>query len=118
MGDVMSHDEMSNDTFDGQLTRLFADKNEPLPADEFAQQVLSRLDRELHLQWIRRGLVTIAILVLAAVLAPWVVQGTMKLFAATGRLTQLPGADVTLSIVMVLVGGAVFLKARKHVLFG
>lgn len=114
----MNHqDDMNNDAFDEQLPRLFAEKNEPLPDDKFMQQVLSGLNRQQRLQWIGRGLMTLAILVLAAVLSPWVVQGTMNLFAAAWQVARLPGVDTTISLVTLLIGAVVFFRVRKRVFF-
>lgn len=118
MGDAMSQDEMTNDEFDSQLSRLFAEKNEPLRSDEFMEQVLSRLEREQRLQWIRRGLLMLAIMLLAGIIAPWVVQVTMRLFITAGQVAQLPGVDITISVVTMLIGAASFFRARKRSIIG
>lgn len=111
----MNQDEVTKDAFDTQLTRLFAEKNDALPDHEFMQTVLTRLQREHRMQWIRRGLIILVIMLLAAVVAPWVVQGTMGVFLLAGQAKQLPGIDAVITVGMVLIAGGVFLRARHRV---
>ena len=109
----MSQDEISENVFDEQLTRLFAEKNEVLPSHEFLQQVLLRLQREYRMRWIRRSVFAVGWVMLAGAVAPWVARATVGVFSAVGQVTQLPSVDVVIAAGMVLVAVAIFFRARR-----
>lgn len=107
----MNQDEVINDAFDTELTRLFAEKNEVLSSDQFMQRMLSRLEHEHRRRSLRRGLVIGLIMLLAAVAAPWVMQWTMDIFSHVGQIKQIP--DVAMSVGMLLIAGGLFFRARR-----
>ncbi len=74
---------------DPHLTRLFANQNEALPANDFLPQLVARLEREQRRQRVVMVVSVIAILTLAAMLAPWIapiaasVDGLVALILST-----------------------------------
>jgi hypothetical protein len=71
----MSDESMRNDQ-DPFLTRLFAVQDRPLRADDFMATLVLRLEREQRMQRVYSTLVIVAILAVAALIAPWVAQTT------------------------------------------
>ncbi len=104
---------MTKDAFDERLACLFAEKNEPLPDQEFMRQVVLRLEREHRLQWMRHGVMVVTIMVIAAVISPLVVQGMMGAFSLIGKIKQLPGIDSMILISMALITSGVLMRARR-----
>jgi hypothetical protein len=74
------------DTQDLVLRRLFAEQDENLPADDFMLKLGRRMDRQKRTSRLYRVLTNLAFLLLSALGAPWVAQGTSNLieFTATG----------------------------------
>lgn len=63
-----------NDDRDPVLTRFFAEQNLSVDGSEFAARVAVMIDRDLRSARIYRIGMIIAVLVVASLLAPWLVQ--------------------------------------------
>lgn len=111
----MNQDEITNTEFDTELTRLFAEKNEPLADRQFTQQLLVRLNREYRMRQIRSGIAVAFVLVLAAVVAPWVVKLTAELLSLSSDVSKLPGVNKIATFGMLLVSGVIFFRARRRI---
>jgi len=110
----MNHDDIANDAFDAKLSRLFAENNEPLPANEFMNQLLPRLERMHRAQQRRRVAAIIAVLLLAAVLAPVAAWVTVRMFSFAGNVLITPTMSVVLGLGMVVASLGVLQWSRKH----
>ena len=74
------------DTQDLAIRRLFAKQDENLPADDFMLKLGRRMDRQKRARRLYQVLAISACVVLLALSAPWIAQGTSNLieFAAAG----------------------------------
>jgi len=88
----MNQDDIANDV-DAKLSRLFAEKNEQLPADQFISQLLPRLERAHRMRLIRSVLLVGVVLLLGALLAPFVVRITTGMFSFAGQVKSNPVVD-------------------------
>jgi len=111
----MNQDESPADAFDAKLNRLFAEKNESLPANEFVSQVLPRLERAHRVRQLRRLLLVAVLLVAAAFMAPIVTQMTVKIFSVAGSITLTPAMGVIAGVSMLVVTLGVLVWSRNQV---
>lgn len=111
----MNQDQSTHDEFAAELSRLFAEQNEPLPDHEFTQQLLSHLDHEYRMQQVRRWCAVGIVLLLAAAVSPWAVLGTMNIFALAANMEKLPHIDAVGAFGMVLVTGLLLIRARRMI---
>lgn len=70
--------------FDDNLTRLFAEARETLPADDFLEKVAVRMGRARRLRAIKRTAVTTAAAGLAVALTPYVAAGSLTVASHLG----------------------------------
>ena len=63
--------------FDDTLTRLFAEGRVTLPAEEFLENVASRMHRARRQRTIRRTALVVAAAMLVVVLTPFVAKGSL-----------------------------------------
>jgi len=115
MNGDMNHNDIANPAFDAKLSRLFAEKNEPLSANEFSREFVSRLEREYRLRQIRRVLMIVAMLLLGACLAPAVVRVTLGMFSLVGRVEITSAMDSMLTVGMLLITLSLFFWSRKRI---
>lgn len=111
----MSQDENPNDGFEARLNRLFAEKNESLPANEFMTQVLPRLERAYRAQQFRRILLIIAVLIVAAAIAPLITKMTMDVLLLAGSVTITPVMIGIAGVTMVVITLGVYFWSRKQI---
>ncbi|HVY22396.1 MAG TPA: hypothetical protein VG962_03505 [Steroidobacteraceae bacterium] len=111
----MNQDQSTHDEFAAELSRLFAEQNEPLPDHEFTQQLLSHLDHEYRMQQVRRWCAVGIVLLLAAMLAPLMVHLTAGLFSLASHVSRLQGMNTIAVVGMVLASGIMFLRARRQI---
>ena len=111
----MSQDQITNDEFAAELSRLFAEQNAPLPDHEFTQQLLSHLDHEYRMQQVRRWCAVAIVLLLAAILAPLMVRLTAGLFSLASHVSRLHGMNTVAMPGMVLASAVMFFRARRRI---
>jgi hypothetical protein len=111
----MTQDENPNDDFDAKLNRLFAEKNESLPADEFMTHVLPRLERAYRAQQLRRILLIIVVLIVAAVVAPLITKMTMDVLLLAGGIAVTPVMIGIAGVSMLVITLGVFVWSRKQI---
>jgi len=111
----MNQDDIANDAIDAKLSRLFAEKNEPLAANEFMTKLLPRLERTYRVQQMRRVLMLVAVLFLAAFITPLAARTTMRLFSIAGSIEVTPATNALLTASMLVVTLGVFLWSRKRI---
>jgi hypothetical protein len=116
--DIMNQDSIANDV-DAKLSRLFAEKNEQLPADPFMSQLLPRLERAYRVQLIRSVMLVAVVLLLGALLAPFVVRVTTELFSGlfsfTGQVKSNPVMDSVFTAATVVAALIFVLWSRKKI---
>jgi hypothetical protein len=70
--------------FDDTLTRLFAEAQEPLPAEDFFEEVAGRVNRERGRRAIRRAALALAVTGAAVALTPYVADGSLTVASHLG----------------------------------
>jgi small neutral amino acid transporter SnatA (MarC family) len=115
MNDQINHESSKDDEFDSKLTRLFAEQGESLSSEAFMLQMLRQLQREHRNRQFRRVCVVAAVLLLAAIAAPLVMQATVGLFSiAAGAVKTTPVVESLITAAMVLASvGFVFWTRRR-----
>lgn len=81
--------------FDDTLTRLFAESQETLPAEDFLENLASRMHRARRQRTIRRTALVAAAAVLVLVLTPFVAEGSLT--AANYLTASLPSLGSALA---------------------
>jgi len=115
MNDQINYESTKGDEFDTRLTRLFAKQNESLSGEAFMSQMLMQLQREHRKRQIRRNCNLAAVLLLAAAVAPLVVQATAGLFSFAGKVETTPAVDSLLTVAMALASVGLLFWSRKRV---
>lgn len=96
-----------HDDQDLQIRRLFAEQDENLPADDFMQKLGRRMDRRKRARRLYRILAIVACLVLAALSAPWIAQGTSNLIELTATGFRTAGPILYRPLTLFLAGATI-----------
>lgn len=93
---------------DSDIYRLFDNVREPEPDDVFVESITNKVKQLNQLQRMKKYGLVFAVLVLAGVLTPWIVEVTSILTRGTVYMTNIVAAYAVSPIGWVIIAGVLF----------